>query len=130
MGIGFGATHIESWPMFLFWLVSVSAVFGLLGLAVGLWSKSFEQLNMLAVFFLTPLSMVGGVFNTVSMLPPWLRWLAYGNPFFYFINGIRGAMIGFDEAPQGLGVGLTLLFLAALGVLVWRLYARGYGLRE
>jgi ABC-2 type transport system permease protein len=130
MGIGFGATHIESWPMFLFWLVSVSAVFGLLGLAVGLWSKSFEQLNMPAVFFLTPLSMVGGVFNTVSMLPPWLRWLAYGNPFFYFINGIRGAMIGFDEAPQALSIGLTLLFLVVLGVLVWRLYARGYGLRE
>ena len=84
---------------------------------------------MPAVFFLTPLSMVGGVFNTVTMLPPWLRWLAYGNPFFYFINGIRGAMIGFDEAPQGLSIGLTLLLLVVLGVLVWRLYARvtGFG---
>lgn len=130
MGIAFGATQIESWPMFLFWVVSVSAVFGLLGLTVGLWSKSFEQLNMPAVFFLTPLSMVGGVFNTVSMLPPGLRWLAYGNPFFYFINGIRGSMIGFDEAPESLSVALTLTFLVILGVVVWRLYARGYGLRE
>jgi ABC-2 type transport system permease protein len=130
MGIGFGATHIESWPMFLFWIVSVSTVFGLLGLIVGLWSKSFEQLNMPVVFLLTPLSMVGGVFNTVSMLPAKLQWLAYANPFFYFINGIRGSMIGFDEAPQGLGIGLTLGLLVVLGVTVWRLYARGYGLRE
>ena len=38
--------------------------------------------------------MVGGVFNTMKMLPPWLRWLAWANPFFYFINGIRHAMIG------------------------------------
>ena len=130
MGIGFGATHIESWPMFLFWIVSVSTVFGLLGLIIGLWSKSFEQLNMPVVFFLTPLSMVGGVFNTISMLPAKLHWLAYANPFFYFINGIRGAMIGFDEAPQGLGIGLTLTLLVVLGVTVWRLYAKGYGLRE
>ena len=130
MGIGFGATHIESWPMFLFWIVSVSTVFGLLGLIVGLWSKSFEQLNMPVVFLLTPLSMVGGVFNTISMLPAKLQWLAYANPFFYFINGIRGAMIGFDEAPQGLGISLTLGLLAVLGVTVWRLYAKGYGLRE
>ena len=130
MGLAFGATHIESWPLFLFWMVSVSAVFGLLGIIVGLWSKSFEQLNMPVVFFLTPLSMVGGVFNTVEMLPSWLRWLAWGNPFFYFINGIRGSMIGFDETPKGLGEGLTLLLLIVLSLTVWRLYAKGYGLRE
>jgi len=130
MGIGFGATHIESWPMFLFWIVSVSTVFGLLGLIVGLWSKSFEQLNMPVVFLLTPLSMVGGVFNTIAMLPAKLHWLAYANPFFYFINGIRGAMIGYDEAPQGLGISLTLGLLVVLGGTAWRLYSKGYGLRE
>ena len=130
MGMAFGATHIVSWPLFIFWVVSVSAVFGLLGLIVGLWSKSFEQLNMPVVFFLTPLSMVGGVFNTVSMLPSWLRWLAYGNPFFYFINGIRGSMIGVDESPPGVGIAFTLVLVAVLGTVVWRLYARGYGLRE
>ncbi len=99
MGLFFNATRVESWPLFVFWLVSVSAVFGLLGIIVGLWSKSFEQLNMPVVFFLTPLSMVGGVFNTAAMLPDWLRWMAWGNPFFYFINGLRGAMIGVDETP-------------------------------
>lgn len=130
MGLFFNATHVESWPLFLFWVVSVSAVFGLLGIVVGLWSKSFEQLNMPVVFFLTPLSMVGGVFNTVEMLPTWLRWLAWGNPFYYFINGLRGSMIGYDEAPQGLGIALTLVLLVVLGGTVWRLYAKGYGLRE
>ena len=130
MGSAFGATHIASWPLFIFWVVSVSAVFGLLGLIVGLWSKSFEQLNMPVVFFLTPLSMVGGVFNTVSMLPSWLRWLAFANPFFYFINGIRGSMIGVDESPPGVGIAFTLVLLAVLGTVVWRLYSKGYGLRE
>ena len=130
MGLFFGAAHIQSLPMFLFWVVSVSAVFGLLGIIVGLWSRSFEQLNMPVVFFLTPLSMVGGVFNTVEMLPHWLRWTAWANPFFYFINGIRGAMIGVDETPPGLGAGLTIALLIVLSLTVWRLYSKGYGLRE
>ena len=85
---------------------------------------------MLIVFFISPLSMVGGVFNTVAMLPGWLRWLAYINPFFYFTNGLRYAMLGLDETPPGLGIGLTLLLLIVLGGTVFRLYSKGYGLRE
>ncbi len=74
--------------------------------------------------------MVGGVFNTIEMLPGWLRWLAYGNPFFYFINGIRHSMIGFSETPEALGYGLTIAALVVMFLWVLRLYSSGYGLRE
>ena len=48
----------------------MSVIFGLLGIIIGLWANNFEQLTILNVFFITPLSFVGGVFNTVAMLPP------------------------------------------------------------
>jgi ABC-2 type transport system permease protein len=111
-------------------VVAVSTIFGFLGIIVGLWARNFEQLTVLNVFFIAPLSFVGGVFNTVSMLPPWLRWLAYGNPFFYFINGLRHSMIGFSEGSEAFGAALTLALCAALAVAVWRLFSIGYGLRE
>jgi ABC-2 type transport system permease protein len=130
IGMAFGAVHMHSLPEFLFWVILVSMIFGFLGIIVALWAKTFEQLNVLVVFFIQPLSMVGGVFNTVAMLPPWLRWMAYGNPFFYFINGLRHAMIGFNEAPTAIGLTLTLTLAAVLGTIVWRLYAIGWGLRE
>lgn len=130
IGMAFSAVHMHSVPEFLFWVIFVSMIFGFLGIIVALWAKTFEQLNVLVVFFITPLSMVGGVFNTVAMLPPWLRWLAFGNPFFYFINGLRHAMLGFSEAPALIGVALTLGLAALFGAIVWRLYAIGWGLRE
>jgi ABC-2 type transport system permease protein len=126
----FGATSIDGLPEFVFWVVCVAMIFGLLGIVVGLWANNFEQLTILNVFFITPLSFVGGVFNTVSMLPPWMRWLAWGNPFFYFISGIRHAMIGFTEAPESLGIAVALVLAVLMSVVVWRLYAVGYGLRE
>jgi len=126
----FGVASIRNIWEFLFWVIAVSTIFGLLGIVVGLWAKSFEQLTVLNVFFIAPLSFVGGVFNTVGMLPPWLRWLAYGNPFFYFINGLRHAMIGFGEGSEVFGAALTLSLCAVLAAAVWRLYSIGYGLRE
>ena len=126
----FGVTTIYNIWEFLFWVIAVSTIFGLLGIIVGLWAKNFEQLTVLNVFFITPLSFVGGVFNTVNMLPGWLRWLAYGNPFFYFINGLRHAMIGFSEGSEAFGVAVTLTLCAILAVTVWRLFSIGYGLRE
>ena len=126
----FGATSIDGVGEFLFWIVSVSVVFGLLGIIIGLWANNFEQLTILNVFFITPLSFVGGVFNTISMLPSWLRWMAYGNPFFYFISGLRHAMIGYSEAPASLGIAFTLGLAVVLAITVWRLFSIGYGLRE
>jgi len=61
----------------------------------------------------------------VNMLPPWLRWLAYGNPFFYFINGLRHSMIA-QRRIGSLRRGLTLTLCAALASPVWRLFSIGY----
>ena len=126
----FGVTSVDNFGEFLFWVIAVSIIFGELGIIIGLWAKNFEQLNVLNVFFIVPLSMVGGVFYTINMLPPWLRWLAYGNPFFYWINGLRHAMIGFHEGPPGVGLALTLGLIVVLSAATLRLYATGYGLRE
>jgi ABC-2 type transport system permease protein len=126
----FGASSVDGIVEFLFWIVMVSVVFGLLGNIVGLWANNFEQLTILNVFLITPLSFVGGVFNTTNMLPPYLRWMAWGNPFFYFINGLRHSMIGFTEAPEGLGMAVTIGLAVVMFAIVLRLYSIGYGLRE
>lgn len=126
----FGVTSVDNFGEFLLWVIAVSLIFGLLGIIIGLWAKNFEQLTVLNVFFIAPLSMVGGVFNTIQMLPPWLRFLAYGNPFFYWINGLRHAMIGFHEGPGGVGIVMTIVLIVVMSLSVWRLYATGYGLRE
>jgi len=132
IGVCFGATHMYNIFEFLFWIVSVSIIFGLLGIMIALWANNFEQLTMLNVFFITPLSMVGGVFNTVQMLPPWLRWIAWGNPFFYIVNGLRHSMIGYSDGAEVVTIGafVTIGLMIVLGLFVWRLFAIGYGLRE
>lgn len=129
IAIFFSAATIQHFWLFLFYIVGVSIVFGFLGILVGLWAKGFEQLGILGTFVITPLSFVGGVFNTIDMLPPTLQTLALWNPFFYFIDGIRYSMIGVHEASLMTGVIVTIVLILALGVLTEYLFRRGYGLR-
>jgi ABC-2 type transport system permease protein len=130
IGACFGVTSLGNIAEFLFWVVAVSLIFGLLGIIIGLWAKNFEQLNILNVFFIVPFSMVGGVFSTIDMVPSYMRFLFYANPFFYWINGLRHAMIGFHEGPPFVGVVLTIGLVVVLTATTLRLYATGYGLRE
>src|ERR1700749_2556680 len=122
IGACFGVIAVDNIFEFLFWVVAVSTIFGELGIIIGLWAKNFEQLNILNVFFIVPLSMVGGVFSTIDMMPPYLRFLYYGNPFFYWINGLRHAMIGFNEGPPLVGVVITLGLVVLLSAAPLRLY--------
>ncbi|OGZ45020.1 MAG: hypothetical protein A3J54_03180 [Candidatus Ryanbacteria bacterium RIFCSPHIGHO2_02_FULL_45_13b] len=119
-------THIG---LFIFYAVSVAILFSLIGLLIGLWAQSFEQLNILNTFVIMPLSFLGGMFNSITMLPMWLQKFVLFNPFFYFIDGIRYAMIGIREAHTGIGIFVIMGSLVVLGALLWHLFRIGYHIR-
>lgn len=125
----FSAANFAHIGLFLGTTIAVSLLFSLLGILVGLWSNGFEQLTVLNSFVIMPLSFVGGVFNSVTMLPESLRGVAASNPFFYFVDTIRFSMIGFSEANQTVGWFVILGLILVLGLVTIRLFQRGYGLR-
>ena len=69
------------------------------------------------------------MFNSVSMLPALLQKVVLFNPFFYFIDGIRYAMIGVHEASVSTGILVIMGSLLVLGGLLWHLFRVGYHIR-
>jgi len=130
IGVLFNATEIQHFGLFLFYIVAVSAVFSLIGILIGLWAQGFEQFNMINVFLIMPLSFLGGVFNSITMLPDTMQTLVRFNPFFYFIDGIRFSMIGISESNLAIGVAMILGLIALLGALVGYLFHIGWRLRS
>ncbi|MDP2705384.1 MAG: ABC transporter permease [Patescibacteria group bacterium] len=126
----FGVAQMEHFGFFLFYLIGVSAIFSLLGILAGLQAGGFEQLSVWNTFIITPLSFLGGVFYSISMLPQNLHVIALWNPFFYFADGIRFSMVGISEANQTFGMLMTLFLIIGLSVLVERLFAKGWRIRE
>lgn len=130
VAILFGAADIVHPILFLFYVIAISGIFGLLGMLVGLWAKGFEQLNLLNTFVITPFIFLGGVFYSIEMLPEKVQTIALWNPFFYFVDGIRFAMIGIREGSAIVGTTLIIGLLIVLGSLVWYLFTKGWRLRE
>ena len=76
----------------------VSWAFSSMGLLLGQLSDSWDQLSMMQNFFLTPLSFLGGIFYSITMLPDWAQALSYINPIYYMINGIRFTILGVSDS--------------------------------
>jgi ABC-2 type transport system permease protein len=126
----FGGASVSNLPLLIFYIISVSIIFALLGMIVALWADGFEQLNILTTFVITPLSFLGGVFYSIEMLPEKVQGIALANPFFYFVDGIRFAMIGIREGSAGVGYAVIFGLILLLGSITWYLFKVGWRLRE
>ncbi len=129
LAILFGIAGIANIPLFAFYIVAVSTVFSLIGMLVGLWANTFEQLNVANTYIITPLSFVGGLFYSVHMLPEQAQFLTYANPFFYFIDGLRYSMIGVTESDRMIGLLLIAGLIIVLFGIVWHLLKIGWKIR-
>jgi ABC-2 type transport system ATP-binding protein len=108
----------------------VALAFAACGLIVALWAEKFEQVNFIPTFVITPLSFLGGVFYSASMLSPSLRKLLALNPIYYMIESMRFSLVGTTQIHSGAGFGIIFLFAAAMIVFALELLRRGYKLRS
>ncbi len=114
----------------LLFLVLVAATFCLFGFIVGVWAKGFEQLQVIPLLIVTPLTFLGGAFYSIDMLAePW-RSITLFNPVVYLINGFRWTFFGTADVPVATSLAATLaFFLVCLGV-VWWIFRTGYRLKQ
>ena len=117
-GLFFGAVSLVNPLGFFLYVAAIAAIFAMLGIIVALWAESFEQLQVLNTFVITPLTYLGGIFYSITFLPELAAQITRLNPFFYFADGIRSSMIGYSEASTSVGLLVIFGLLIFLGVLV------------
>lgn len=107
-----------------------AAIFATAGFLNALWARKFDDITIIPTFVLTPLTYLGGVFYSISLLPEWARLLTLGNPIVYIVNAARYGLIGTTDVSLGLAFAVMLAALAALVLLALTLLKRGVGLRS
>lgn len=132
IGVGalFGAVSLVNPLGFVFYISAISAIFAMLGIIVALWAESFEQLQVLNTFVITPLTYLGGIFYSITFLPPLAATITAFNPFFYFADGVRSSMIGDSEGNLQIGLIVIVSLVVVLGIVVTQIFKRGWKIRS
>jgi ABC-2 type transport system ATP-binding protein len=113
----------------IFAALLVSLSFSAAGLIVAIWADKFEQVNFIPTFVITPLTFLGGVFYTGSMLPPMLHKVLLVNPIYYMIESMRFALLGQSSTPPLIGFALLSMMTASVITAAYLLLRSGYKLR-
>ena len=116
-----------------FWMLSFLILtcvsFSLLGFIIGIWAKSFEQLNLVPLLVVTPLVFLGGSFYSITMLPPIWQTISLFNPVLYLVSGFRWSFFGTADVPV-LASLIAITGFTALGLaIVWWIFRTGYRLK-
>lgn len=126
----FADIDIYNVPITISVVFLTSVLFSLGGFINGVFARKFDDIAIVPTFILTPLTYLGGVFYSISLLPDVWRGVSMVNPILYMVNAFRYGFLGASDIPIGTAYALILLFIALLGSFSLFLLNRGVGLRQ
>ncbi|HEV2595327.1 MAG TPA: ABC transporter permease [Sphingomicrobium sp.] len=115
--------------MILF-LIGIASGFCLFGFAIGVWAQNFEQLQIIPMLIITPLTFLGGAFYSVKTLHDPFRTITLFNPIVHVISGFRWSFYSVADVPVWSSVAVTVAIIAiCMAVIAW-MFRTGYRLKQ
>ena len=97
---------------------------------IGIWAQNFEQLQIVPMLVITPLTFLGGAFYSVNALAePW-RTVTLFNPVVYLVSGFRWTFYSVADVPVWSSVAVMAAIIAVcLAAIAW-IFKTGYRLKK
>lgn len=124
--------------IFLTFLVALltAMLFANAGFINAMLARKFDDIAIIPTFVLTPLTYLGGVFYSITLLPqPW-ETISRFNPIVYMVSAFRWGILGDRLSAASLDInlgfsfGMIVLFIVVLYSLTLWMLNRGVGLRN
>ena len=122
--------NVVSWPIVIITLLMTAILFSLAGLINGIFAQSYDDVSIVPTFVLQPLTYLGGVFYSISMLPPFWQGVSKVNPIVYMISGFRYGFLGIEDVSITVSFSIIIIFIVVLYSVCWYLINKGRGLRS
>jgi ABC-2 type transport system permease protein len=112
-------------------MVFLSAIlFALGGFINAIYATSFDEISIIPTFILTPMTYLGGVFYSISLLPEFWQNVSLLNPIFYMVNAFRFGMLGASDIAIEIAFAIILVCIISLSSFALYLLNKGTGIRN
>jgi ABC-2 type transport system permease protein len=105
-------------------------VAGQVGVLAGAYARTLDHVYSLETLVVLPLGFLGGIFYSVSQLPPVWHALSEINPVFYIVQTLRIGFLGSGDIPAGVALGVLWAFAGALSVWSLLVFRSGRRLKQ
>ena len=122
--------RVNSLPVVVVVVFLTSVLFSLAGFINAIFAKNFDDIAIVPTFVLTPLTYLGGVFYSISLLPEFWQTVSKANPILYMVNAFRYGILGTSDISIGVAYAIVLFFVVFLFSVCLMLLNRGVGIRE
>lgn len=126
----FTQLHMQHLWVMVSIVIMTAVLFSLAGVINAVYAKSFDDINIIPTFILTPLTYLGGVFYSITMLSPIWQKVSLLNPVLYMVNGFRYGILGITDMPIWISYSVISAFILVLGGFSLYLLNRGTGIRS
>ena len=110
-------------------LILTSVAFALGGFINGVYAQKFDDISIIPTFVLQPMTYLGGVFFSVTLLPGIWQQVSLVNPIVYMVNAFRYGILGVSDVPLWVAYAIIIGFGVVLFGVCLNLLHRGVGLR-
>ena len=104
-------------------------VLALLGFINAVFARNFDDISIIPTFVLTPLTYLGGVFYSISLLPPFWQTVSLANPVLHMVNAFRYGILGVSDIKISVAITFMLIATVVLYIGCARLLVSGRGMR-
>jgi ABC-2 type transport system permease protein len=126
----FSDLHIHNFAVMTSTMVLTATLFSLAGFINGIYAQSFDDITIIPTFVLTPLTYLGGIFYSISLLSDFWQKVSLLNPILYMINTFRYGVLGASDMPLTTSYAVIIGFILVLFTFSLYLLKRGTGIRE
>ncbi|PWK50779.1 ABC transporter permease [Pleionea mediterranea] len=111
-------------------ILLTSTLFALGGFINAVFAKKFDDISIVPTFILTPLTYLGGVFYTITLLPDVWQKISLANPILYMVNAFRYGFLGYSDISLTVAFSIIGLFIVAMFLFALYLLNTGKGLKS
>lgn len=111
-------------------VILTAVVFSLGGFINAVFATKFDDISIVPTFILTPLTYLGGVFYSISLLPEFWQAVSKANPILYMVNAFRYGVLGASDVSIWNAYLIIFAAIALLYGFSLFLLSRGTGIRD